>query len=323
MKKTVWLLIDDRKGSAGQIRGVAQLLNCNQFEITEKNISYTSLAALPNWMRGTSLFGVEKSCRKEISHDFPDIVLSGSRRSAPVARWIKKESGGHTKIVQLLYPGMFGQGDFDLIFVPEHDRGKISGSNVRFTVGSPHRITEKSMLEARFHWSEVFAILPRPLTAVIIGGKIKGKGFTDEDARLFGQNIRAFHQFFGGALLLTDSRRTGTSGEKLILEALEGIPAYTYLQGDTKENPYMGYLACADRIIVSGDSVSMCCEACGTGKPVFVFSGRNWLTSKHQRFVKSLVKGGYATRLEDFNPDFRPQAVLNPAKEIAQAVEEL
>ena len=27
-----------------------------------------------------------------------------------------------------------------------------------------------------------------------------------------------------------------------------------------EENPYMGYLACSDNIIVTGDSVSMCCD---------------------------------------------------------------
>ena len=41
-------------------------------------------------------------------------------------------------------------------------------------------------------------------------------------------------------------------------------------EAQKKDNPIMGFYACADRIIVTGDSVSMACEACGSGKPVLV-----------------------------------------------------
>ena len=82
----------------------------------------------------------------------------------------------------------------------------------------------------------------------------------------------------------------------------------------------MGYLACADNIIATGDSVSMCCEACGTGKPVFIFTGKGWLTPKHLRFVDSLTSGGYAAVLSQDNLSFVPAASLNPAAEIAAEI---
>jgi hypothetical protein len=37
------------------------------------------------------------------------------------------------------------------------------------------------------------------------------------------------------------------------------------------ENPYLGYLALADRFIVTADSLSMLAEACATSRPVFMF----------------------------------------------------
>ncbi len=320
MKKTVWLLIDSRKGSAGQIRGVAGQLDASTFEIIEKNIVYTPLSALPNVLRGSTLLGVDSSSVSEISQNFPDIVFSGSRRSAPVARWIKKRSGGRTKIIQLLNPGAFGRKDYDLIFMPEHDRGKISGSNVRFTVGSPHRITPQTLAQAQKEWSGDFEKLPRPFTVLIIGGNIKGKGFTEENARALADAVKNYHDKTGGSLLITDSPRTGQNAEKLILNILNGIPSYNYLWGDSRPNPYLGYLACADNIIVTGDSVSMCCEACGTGKPVFIFNGSGWLTPKHERFVASLVQSGYAAMLAPENLSFKPRGTLNPAAEIAAAV---
>ncbi len=320
MKKVVWALIDSRKGSAGQIRGVVQQLDAAKFAVIEKNIEYTALSALPNFLRGASLLGLASSSVPEINRDFPDVVISGSRRSAPVARWIKKHSGGKTKIVQILYPGAFGRKDYDLIFVPEHDRGKISGDNVRFTIGSPHRVTPQSLAAARLEWEKAFVALPRPLTALIIGGNIKGKGFTEENAKTLAQAVKEYHNKTGGSLLVTDSWRTGENMEKLILNILKGIPSYNYLWGDKSSNPFMGYLACADNIIATGDSVSMCCEACGTGKPVFIFTGKGWLTPKHLRFVDSLTSGGYAAVLSQDNLSFVPAASLNPAAEIAAEI---
>ena len=60
MKKTIWLLIDNRAGSAGQLRGVAQALDSKRYEIIEKKIEYTCLAKLPNFLKGASLLGVNK-----------------------------------------------------------------------------------------------------------------------------------------------------------------------------------------------------------------------------------------------------------------------
>ena len=40
---------------------------------------------------------------------------------------------------------------------------------------------------------------------------------------------------------------------------------------DDPDNPYLGFLALAERIIVTSDSMSMLVEAIATGKPVFVF----------------------------------------------------
>ncbi len=322
MKKTVWALFDDRMGSIGQAKGILQELE-NDYEIIEKKIVYTKLAALPNMLRGKYfLTGIDtKASDSLITKDYPDIVLSISRRTAPVALWLKRRSKGKTKIVQLMLPGKYGLEDMDLVVVPEHDRGKVNSSNVFYITGCPHRITSTSLAEARAKWEPVFAHLPRPLTAVFVGGAIKNKPFTDENAALLGDAIAKVQNQFSGSILITSSRRTGKNAEDIIMNRLKGIPAYTYLWGEKKENPIMGFYACADRIIVTGDSVSMACESCGTGQPVMVFSGKNWLTSKHLRFVKSLIDGNYAIDINDKDIiDFKPAGSLNPSVEVADKI---
>ena len=59
-------------------------------------------------------------------------------------------------------------------------------------------------------WQKAFASLPRPLTAVIVGGSIKGKAFALDNARELGRQIRALKERIGGSVLITDSKRTGS-----------------------------------------------------------------------------------------------------------------
>ncbi len=317
MKRTIWVLLDNRMGSVGQAKGIMQELDPQQFNIVEKKLEYSRWAALPNFLRRSTLLGI---INKEVLSDgVPDLIISTSRRTAPAALYLKRK---HPKIIltQLMFAGNYGAEQFARIFLPQHDAGKKPRDNFYFTVGSPHRVNQSALSAAEAKWRDKFAHLPKPLTAVIVGGSIKGKPFTTENATNFALAVKALKERIGGSLLITDSRRTGVEQEKIITDILKDIPAHTFLWGSKDENPIMGYYACADNFAVSGDSVSMCCEACGTGKPVFVFEGKDWLTPKHHRFVKSLYDGGYAAPLANGCEKFEGGKILYPSAEIAAEI---
>lgn len=307
-------------GSQGQARGILQALG-DRYQTEEKAIVYTRWAKLPNFLKGASFIGLDEEASSPLEAPFPDLILSISRRTTPIARRIKKMSGGKSRIVQLMYPGIGGLQDLDLIIIPEHDRGHANLKNVFYVTGCPHRVTTKALEEGRKKWASVFADLPKPLTTLIIGGAIKGKPLSLENARKLGQEVRNLKEKIGGSLLITSSRRTGTAAEQAILAELQGIPAYTYLWGEKKENPIMGFWALGEQIIISGDTVSMCSESCGSGKPVLIFCGENWLTPKHKRFVQSLYEGGYAIALESPKAlEFRPSKRLTPSEAAAEQI---
>jgi len=322
MKKVLWVLIDNRMGSVGQARGIAGQLNGAHFDIVEKKADYTKLSGLPNFVRGKSLMGLTSESKAQFKAPWPDLVLSISRRTVPVARYIKKQNPA-TKLIQLMYPGETGLNEFSLVLLPEHDKDKPFHKSFRYLIGAPHRVTRESLNEAKEKWQTAFADLPRPLTAVIIGGTIKKRPFTLENAKDLAHKIAAFHKKIGGSILITTSRRTGEDAQKIIMEQIKNIPMHTFLWGEKKENPYLGYLACADNIIVTGDSVSMTSEACGTGKPVFVFEGDGWLTKKHYRFIHSLYENRYAVPLDLKYLGFKPNASLNAAIDAAREIERI
>ena len=222
-----------------------------------------------------------------------------------------------------MHPGNAGFNEFDLVIVPEHDKNKRSAANMRYIVGCPHQITPAYLQKARDEWANVFAALPKPLTAVIIGGSIKGKPFPPEDVKSLCRDIKELKQKIGGSILITTSRRTGNEAEKIIKETLKDIPQYPYYWGASGNNPYAGFLACADNIVITADSVSMCCEATGAGKPLYLFvGGDKWLTPKHKRFAQSLLDKKCAVLLGD-NTDISAPSPLNAAAEVAAMIEKL
>ena len=193
-------------------------------------------------------------------------MISAGRKSVPVALAIKKKSGGATFAVHLLNPYVSPE-RFDLVATPRHDG--LEGDNVIVTEGALNRITKARLDEALDRHGARLAALPRPRLAVLLGGTSKHFRFTERAAGELALLLRAVVTETGGSLMITASRRTGAGVVARLRAGLEGVPMEIW-EGEG-ENPYFAYLAVADAILVTNDSVSMACEAATTGKPLYVF----------------------------------------------------
>ncbi|MEQ8806682.1 MAG: mitochondrial fission ELM1 family protein, partial [Rhodospirillales bacterium] len=254
-----------------------------------------------------------------------DLVIGAGRRSAAAARRIKKKSGGRTKLVHVMHPGA-GAGDFDLIAQPAHD-DRPELANTLTIPAAAHGVTADVLAEARTEWQETFAHLPRPLIALMIGGSTRRREFgPDMAAEVAGWAAKLAREQ-GGSLLVSTSRRVEESEDPgtmpALLAAFADVPHHLYRWGDPAGNPYMGYLAHADAVVVTGDSVSMSTEACARPGPVYLYAPPPLITPKHKRFHDYLFGEGYARPLtaatvwQDWT-----HAPLNPAEDIARAIRE-
>ncbi|CAA7613739.1 mitochondrial fission ELM1 family protein [Magnetospirillum sp. SS-4] len=312
----VWVLADDRAGNVSQCLGVAEALG-RPYEV--KAIRYDRLGALPNALRGRGLMGVAGESRVLLAPPWPRLVIAAGRRTAPVARWIKRRSGAF--LAQIMDPGFPGRGDFDLIAVPVHDRPRVD-SRLLPIIGAPHRVTAARLEAEAVAWRDRFAHLPRPWVAVIVGGATRRRPFPVAMARALGERVAGLAAARGGSVLLTTSRRTGTGQERALAESLPG-PCWPHLYSQGGDNPYFGFLALADAIVVTGDSVSMCCEACASPAPVFIWAPDGWVAAKHARLHASLFERGIARPLEAADSLAgwdRPR--LDTAGDIARAIRE-
>ena len=312
-KPTVWVLADDRPGNVTQCRGVADALGL-AYEV--KEITYTAAASLPNFVLMKSFAGLTADARTNLTPPWPDLVIAAGRRTAPVARHIKNLNGGRSFLCQLMCPGDAGADEFDLIVVPKHDRMPEAPNRLQIT-GAPHGVTAEKLTKAAVAFQETFSGLPKPRIALIVGGATKRRKFTPEMGAELGKTASAMAIQAGGSLLITTSRRTGDAAQALC-DAVEA-PSYVFNWGDEGENPYFGYLALADAIVVTGDSVSMVCEACATEKPVYIYAPKGFVARKHALLHQDLFDGGFARPLSGGLEEWT-HAPLNPAVEVAKEI---
>ena len=196
-----------------------------------------------------------------------------------------------------MWPG-FGAGarDFDLIALPGHD-AVSERPNLFRTLAAPHRVTPAVLTAARRDWQPKLGELPAPRTALLVGGSTAAHTFDAEAAGKLANKVARLRDTLGGALMVTTSRRTSAVARDALYAIL--MPAHRYdWTAAGGDNPYLGYLACADLIIVTGDSTTMCAEACAAGKPVFIDAPDAITAPKHQALHRALYEAGLARPLD-------------------------
>jgi hypothetical protein len=317
----VWVLADPRAGTAAQALGVGERLGV-PFRTVE--LAWSRFARLP--LPGPTLLGLRMDVRRSFRPPWPQLVISAGRRSAPVALWLGRRGA---RTVHCMHPG-FGAARFDLLVLGRHDKPP-EAPNILPLLGATHRLSPARLAAARAEWSGVFAEMPTPRVALLVGGPVRGRGMrparrpgaraewsgvfaempTPRVALLVGGPVRgrgmrpadaaaltARVAAFAGSVLATTSRRTGAAASEAVSQALAGIPHRLHRWGDRASNPYPGLLAWADMAVVTGDSVSMLSEALMMPVPLFIADPGN-LGRRHRALAAGLIAGGQARPLED------------------------
>jgi mitochondrial fission protein ELM1 len=285
----IWVLDDPRAGTAAQAIGIAERLGLpfRRIKLTWNWKAHLAELAPHGSLLGVSAdFGLEQQ-----GGEAPDLVISAGRRSAPVALWLKSHFG--CRLVHCMSPGfhgLFNRDAFDLLVVPAHDK-PAPAPNVMPVLGAPHRVSPRVLAQAEIAWHERLAHLPRPRVALIVGGRVRSVGMPPGLAHQLGREVALLALGMGGSVMATTSRRTGRAASDALAEGLGPVLHVLYRWGEPDENPYLGYLATADAIVVTADSVSMISEACATEAPVFV-ALPELAGPRHRLLIETLAQAG-------------------------------
>lgn len=227
---SVWLLIGDKAGDAAQLRVFADALGWPAREIALETNRWRDL---PNLLLGESLL----SSRVPFSPPWPDLVLWAGRRGTPIARWIRRASGGRARLVNLGRPWA-PYGAIDLVIgMPQYRppaRDNVLAARLPF---NRRRVDQRS----------------GDHVVLLVGGPAPPLAFGAAEARRIGDDARALASRLGMKLLAVASRRT----PRAVADFLGATDA-----------PYDEALSSAARFIVTGDSASMIADALSTGRPV-------------------------------------------------------
>ena len=319
----VWLLVGEKTGDNAQLRVIADGLG---WPVEER-----SIAMRPVWVRGKphvrpSLEHIDPARSDALEPPWPDLVITIGRRLSMVALWVREQSGGSTRLVLLGKPRRLRR-RFDLIIASAQYRiGRAR--NVLHTGLPLMRVDPAAVAAAADAWRARLAHLPRPLTALLIGGPTKPVRFDAAVARELAAQAAKVAADGGGTLYVTTSRRTPAA----VVEALAaGLPAGTPLYRwapEATENPHLALLGLADRFAVTSDSITMMVEVARLGRPLAIFvlppaAGLFWRRLFRGRDLEAvprlLIEQGMAVRL---GSPFRAPAGP-PVDELPRVVERI
>lgn len=277
---TCWWITNGAAGFRTQARGLAEAVIPGAVEKTVDIRAPWSLAPSALWR--LTLMGLDPA-KDRLQPPWPDVVVSCGRKAAKAAIAVKRASGGKTLAVHIQHP-LAPPSAFDLILPMRHDP-PLRGPNVVPIDLALHDVTPEALAQAAEAWRGRLAGLPRPLTGVLLGGTTKRHEFTVEQGRALVGRLKALRA--EGGLAITPSRRTPDAVKQELKDAFSGDPG-VFLWDEAGDNPYRGILALSDRLVATGDSVSMVSEAVAAGHPVAVFDIGGG--QRHRRFIANLVE---------------------------------
>ncbi len=300
-----WLMMGHKAGDNTQILALAEALGW-PFEI--KHLVYRRTELLTNLLAGPTLKGLVLDRSSRLEPPWPELVISAGRRNEPLVRWIQCQVGDRSRI-KLVHVGRpWARHEcFDLIVTTPQYR-LPEKPNILHNELPLHRVAPARLEAAAESWRERLEHLPRPRIAVMMGGHAGPYNFDRENGALLGYWANRLAAECGGSLLVTSSARTPAAALSAF-EAQIRVPAHIYrFRPADPDNPYFAFLALAERIIVTSDSMSMLAEACSTAKPVFIF---DLLRGRHSRRPPPPEDGSIAARsLRERLADWHPRVTI-------------
>jgi mitochondrial fission protein ELM1 len=282
----VWLLIDDRPGHRTQVVGLARSLG---WPTIEKQLAFNCLNRLPNALLGAGLLSLDPARSDPLTAPYPDLVIGMGRRVVPIARWIKRQSGGRSRVVLFGRKAANVARAADLSIACAHFQLVPHDRMVELVV-PPTQVDGLTLAEARSIHGDPLAGLARPRVLLLTGGPTVHHRFEDAFAGRMAGEVAAATRAQGGSLAIVTSRRTPAGAIAAMRSAAPDAHVHQW-RVDQRSNPYLAYLDAADLIVVTGESESMLAEAAATDQPLTIYPLPSKPESAKQTLARRVRRG--------------------------------
>jgi mitochondrial fission protein ELM1 len=265
----VWVLSDGKVGHSTQSEGLAKSLGW-PYEMKQLHFQPWNATQKLLWsILPPHVLGLNKYTSSSLEPPWPDIVISTGWRPAPIARWIREQSAGKTRIIQLGRKGGGSAELFDVVITPAY-YGFTPHPHRIETLAPLNELTEERLEEVTRRWPNLFGDAPHPRIVFVIGGSTARFTLTEAFMTSIANQLKDLANACGGTIFAVTSPRTGNAVSHVLQTALGPNHHVHQWQAKQSDNPYFAYLHGADVIVVTGESESMLAEAASLGKPVYI-----------------------------------------------------
>lgn len=246
-----------------------------------------------SWLR----FFFTEETQQQLETASPDFVISAGSSVAPLNLCLSREC--RSKSIVLMKPSFpYHFFRYDLAVIGAHDQGWIPQESFRTLLTlSPE--DETSVERAG---SEILSQLKEDDTvkiSIFLGGPTQSYSMDLADVEKMMRSLERFCHEQKCGYVLTTSRRTPAAISHFLKNRITEKSACRMLviaEEDSRREVVPGFMALADILIVTEDSISMISEAVRSGKRVVVLSFQKpGLPVKHQRFRAILARESMVT----------------------------
>ena len=260
----LWLVIGDKAGDNAQLLVIAEALGL-PYEVRRMVPRKEYIYGKPPFKPSLYHLDMEKS--DPLVPPWPDLVLTIGRRPAMAAQWIRKQSGGKTRVVLLGRPRKM-LSEFALVILtgqflmPKRD-------NILSLDLPLMRVDSAKIDKAVKNWQPSFQTMKQPVTALLIGGPTRPYCMDEAVISTLLQQLKK--QVVDGSLFISTSRRTPEAVVDYLRQHKPPNSTLYCWQPEDNNNPYFALLGLADNFVVTGDSLSMMVEIARLGKPLAIY----------------------------------------------------
>jgi mitochondrial fission protein ELM1 len=262
----VWVLSDEERENTTQAMALAGMLG---WPHERKNLRFTALARLPAVVRGASRRGLDRASRAAIRPPWPDVVVAAGPRTAPVARWVREQALGRTRLVQLGRRGTEVADRFDAVVSPAYARLWPHPRRIE-TTALLTRSTPKRLARADDGLRVEVAEAPRPLVLLLVDAPKGRRRLSAATARCLGEQVRDVTLAAGGSVYALAGAGIDADALTALRHGLGASGVVHRGREGPASNACSNLLELADAVVVPGDDELLLAEAAASGKPVYV-----------------------------------------------------
>lgn len=308
----VWTLTDGGPGNDVQVEALTRSLGWPTQAIKPR---LGLVSRLPFVSRGAHLRGLESRSegRSKLAPPWPDLIVVGGRRMAPIARWVREASRGRTRVVALGPKAATPADAVDLAVTPK--RAMLFPHPHRIETDRPLVLPPDSKRVSGGRWAERIESIPGRKIVLMLGSGTDLLGLDARSAEAMGRLVAESAASLGASVLVSASRHTR---REVFEGCLRGVGKAAFVHHETvdqrtSERAWPALVAAADIFVMAGLGETALSEICATGRPVFLSpqlpTGQRFWSRLRDRWVAAIVARAQARPANDRGTT-RPQEGL-------------